>query len=157
MPREFRAEVGERVNAQGEVLTPLDADAVRAAARRFAAAGIDAVTVCFLHAYRNPAHEQQAARIVAEEMPDAYISLSSEVLPEFREYERLSTTVLNAAVGQMCIRDRLGPVREQTLESPGSTTNRAFAARPRGSGCWAWRWPRCRRAPWRSRRRCTSA
>lgn len=99
VPREFRAEVNERVNAQGEVLTPLDGDAVRAAARRFAAAGIDAVTICFLHAYRNPAHEQLAARIVAEEMPDAYISLSSDVLPEFREYERLSTTVLNAAVG----------------------------------------------------------
>ncbi|WP_445657891.1 hydantoinase/oxoprolinase family protein [Achromobacter sp. NCFB-sbj8-Ac1-l] len=99
VPREFRVEVRERINAQGDVLTALDSEQVRAAARKFAQAGIDAVTICFLHAYRNPAHEQAAARIVAEEMPDAYVSLSSEVLPEFREYERLSTTVLNAAVG----------------------------------------------------------
>lgn len=99
VPREFRVEVRERINAQGDVLTALDSEQVRAAARKFAQAGIDAVTICFLHAYRNPAHEQAAARIVAEEMPYAYVSLSSEVLPEFREYERLSTTVLNAAVG----------------------------------------------------------
>lgn len=99
VPREFRVEVQERINAQGDVLTALDTEQVRAAARKFVQAGIDAVTICFLHAYRNPAHEQAAARIVAEEMPDAYVSLSSDVLPEFREYERLSTTVLNAAVG----------------------------------------------------------
>ncbi|MGN6457025.1 MAG: hydantoinase/oxoprolinase family protein, partial [Achromobacter mucicolens] len=99
VPRDFRAEVDERVNAAGEVLTALDEAQVRDAARRFAKAGIEAVTICFLHAYRNPAHERRAASIVQEEMPDAYISQSSEVLPEFREYERLSTTVLNAAVG----------------------------------------------------------
>ncbi|RAP63824.1 5-oxoprolinase [Achromobacter sp. HZ01] len=99
VPREFRIEVAERVNAAGEVLTPLDEAAVRAAAERYAQAGIEAVTICFLHAYRNPAHERRAAQIVAEVMPQAYISLSSDVLPEFREYERLSTTVLNAAVG----------------------------------------------------------
>jgi N-methylhydantoinase A len=99
VPREFRAEVDERVSAAGDVLTALDEAQVRDAARRFAIAGIEAVTICFLHAYRNPAHERRAAQIVAEEMPDAYISQSSDVLPEFREYERLSTTVLNAAVG----------------------------------------------------------
>lgn len=99
VPREFRAEVDERVNAAGDVLTALDEAQVRDAARRFAKAGIEAVTICFLHAYRNPAHERRAAQIVAEEMPDVYISQSSDVLPEFREYERLSTTVLNAAVG----------------------------------------------------------
>jgi len=99
VPREFRIEVSERVSASGDVLTPLDEAQVLAAARQFAEAGIEAVTVCFLHAYRNSAHERRAAQIVAEVMPDAYISMSSDVLPEFREYERLSTTVLNAAVG----------------------------------------------------------
>lgn len=99
VPRQFRVEVAERVEASGAVRTPLDEQAVREAARHFAAHGIGAVTICFLHSYRNPAHEQRAREIVAQEMPDAYISLSSEVLPEFREYERLSTTVLNAAVG----------------------------------------------------------
>ena len=99
VPREFRLEVDERVNAAGEVLTPLDDAQVLAAARQFAAAGIEAVTICFLHAYRNPEHERRAAQIVADAMPGVYISQSSDVLPEFREYERLSTTVLNAAVG----------------------------------------------------------
>jgi N-methylhydantoinase A len=99
VPRQFRIEVGERIQAGGQVREPLDEQAVREAARYFAKNGIDAVTICFLHSYRNPAHEIRAREIVAEEMPGAYISLSSEVLPEFREYERLSTTVLNAAVG----------------------------------------------------------
>jgi N-methylhydantoinase A len=99
VPRQFRIEVAERIQASGEVREPLDEQAVREAARYFASHGIGAVTICFLHAYRNPVHERRAREIVAQEMPDAYISLSSEVLPEFREYERLSTTVLNAAVG----------------------------------------------------------
>ncbi|WP_233236241.1 hydantoinase/oxoprolinase family protein [Bordetella sp. LUAb4] len=99
VPRQFRIEVGERIEASGRVREALDETAVRQAARYFGEQGIAAVTICFLHSYRNPAHEQRARQIVAEEMPDAYISLSSEVLPEFREYERLSTTVLNAAVG----------------------------------------------------------
>jgi N-methylhydantoinase A len=99
VPRQFRIEVGERVDARGGVRETLDEQAVREAARYFAAHDIGAVTICFLHSYRNPVHEQRAREIVAQEMPQAYISLSSEVLPEFREYERLSTTVLNAAVG----------------------------------------------------------
>ena len=99
VPRRHRLEVDERMNARGEVLVALDEDAVRAAALTLRDAGIESVTVCFLHAYGNPAHEQRARDIVREVMPEAYISVSSEVLPEFREYERLSTTVLNAAVG----------------------------------------------------------
>jgi len=99
VPRRHRREVEGRMDASGAVLAELDEGQVRQAARMFAAEGIQAVTICFLHAYRNPAHERRAREIVAEEMPEAYISLSSEVLPEFREYERLSTTVLNATVG----------------------------------------------------------
>jgi N-methylhydantoinase A len=97
--REHRIEVPERIDAQGNVLVALDESAVRAAARKLHDAGIQAITICFLHAYRNPVHEQRAKAIVTEEAPGAYISISSEVLPEFREYERLSTTALNASVG----------------------------------------------------------
>lgn len=99
VPRMHRLEVDERMSARGKVLVPLDENAVRKAAETLRDAGIDAVTVCFLHAYCNPAHEQRAKAIVREVLPNAYLSISSEVLPEFREYERLSTTVLNAAVG----------------------------------------------------------
>ncbi len=97
--REHRLEVNERCNAQGEVLQPLDEAEVESAARRLHADGIRAVAVCFLHAYRNPDHERRARAAIERVMPAAYISISSEVLPEFREFERLSTTVLNAAVG----------------------------------------------------------
>jgi N-methylhydantoinase A len=99
VPRRHRIEVAERMSAQGDVLVVLDEPGVRAAATALRDAGLSAVAICFLHAYANPAHEQRAKEIVREVMPDAYISISSEVLPEFREYERLSTTVLNAAVG----------------------------------------------------------
>jgi len=97
--REHRIEVAERIDARGNVLCALDELAVRRAARQLRDADVRAIAICFLHAYRNPVHEQRAREIVAAEFPDAYISLSSEVLPEFREYERLSTTALNASVG----------------------------------------------------------
>ena len=97
--RRHRIEVDERIGARGDVLVALDEAGVRAAAVALRDAGIEAVTICFLHSYGNPAHEQRARDIVREVMPAAYVSVSSEVLPEFREYERLSTSVLNAAVG----------------------------------------------------------
>lgn len=97
--RALRREVTERISSHGEIVEPLDEAAVRAAAELLRDAGVQAVAICFLHAYRNPSHERRAAEIVREVMPDVYISLSSDVLPEFREYERLSTTTLNASVG----------------------------------------------------------
>ncbi len=97
--RELRLEVEERITAKGEVLRPLDEEGVRRAARQLKSAGVEAIAICFLHAYRNPAHELRAAEIVRQEAPEAYICASSEVLPEFREYERVSTTVLNAYLG----------------------------------------------------------
>ncbi|MBN8818521.1 MAG: hydantoinase/oxoprolinase family protein [Sphingomonas sp.] len=96
--RRLRLGVPERMAATGRVLLPLDESAVRAAAATFRAEGIRSVAVAFLHAYANPAHEQHAARILAEEMPGVSLSLSSEVSPEMREYERFSTTVANAYV-----------------------------------------------------------
>ena len=97
--RQHRLEVNERINARGEVLTALDEKAVEAAASQLKAAGVASVAVCFLHAYRNPAHEQRARAAIERVFPEAYLSISHEVLSEFREYERLSTTMLNAAVG----------------------------------------------------------
>ena len=91
-------EVTERLDADGCVLTALDEDEARAAARQLAQLGVPAVAVVFLHSYANPAHEQRMQAILAEEYPGALVSLSSEVLPQFREFERTMATALNAAV-----------------------------------------------------------
>ncbi len=88
----------ERLDASGEIVTPLDEAAVRDVARTLRKEGVESVAVCLLHAYRNPVHEQRVGEILTEELPDAVISLSSEVAPEFREYFRASTTVINAAI-----------------------------------------------------------
>ena len=97
--REHRLEIVERVGANGEVITPLDGAGLEAAVETLKATGVQAVAVCFLHSYRLPDHERRVRAVLERLLPDAYISLSSEVLPEFREYERLSTTVLNAYIG----------------------------------------------------------
>ncbi|MBT5664068.1 MAG: hydantoinase/oxoprolinase family protein, partial [Rhodospirillaceae bacterium] len=97
--RAHRIEVTERVDAAGAVLRPLSDSETEDAAAQLKAAGVKAVAICFLHAYRNPAHERQAREIVERVFPEALISLSSDVLPEFREYERVSTTAVNAYVG----------------------------------------------------------
>ena len=91
-------EVTERLDADGSVLAPLDEAEARQVARRLAQAGVPAVGVVFLHAYANPAHERRMAAILAEEYPGVLVSLSSEVLPQFREFERSMATALNAAV-----------------------------------------------------------
>jgi N-methylhydantoinase A len=98
VPRGRRLEVRERLGARGEVLTPLDEKTVRAAARELAAAGAESVAVVFLFSYRDPAHERRAAEIVREELPKAAISVSHRISQEWREYERTSTTVVNAYV-----------------------------------------------------------
>jgi N-methylhydantoinase A len=92
-------EVTERVDYQGEVVTALDEDDLRRAVRSLKAKGIDALAVCFLFSFLNPAHERRAAAVVAEEAPEWRVSLSSIVLPVIREYPRLSTTVIDAYVG----------------------------------------------------------
>ena len=91
-------EVSERTAFDGEILVPLDEAAVRRAARHFAREGVAAIAVAFLHSYANPAHERRAREILREELPEVAVSLSSEVLPVYREYERAITTVLNAYV-----------------------------------------------------------
>ena len=104
VPRYLRWPVPERMNARGEVLRPLDEAAVEALVPRLAAEGIGSLAVGLLHAYANPAHEQRIAAIVRAALPDLSISLSSEVCPEIREYERLSTTCANAFVQPLMAR-----------------------------------------------------
>jgi len=99
VPREHRIEVAGRIDVTGKVLAPLDEEAVRAAARHLVAEGVQAIAICFLHSYLDDAQERRAAEIVGEIAPDLYISTSSGVLPEFREYERFSTTAINGYIG----------------------------------------------------------
>jgi N-methylhydantoinase A len=91
-------EVRERIGPDGSTRVPLDEDDVRAAAARIRAAGVTSVGVSTLHSYANPAHEQRIGAILAEELPGVHLTLSSEVLPAFREYERTMVTAMNAAV-----------------------------------------------------------
>ncbi|MDF9752563.1 hydantoinase B/oxoprolinase family protein [Arthrobacter sp. ES3-54] len=98
--RRHRLTVHERITApRGDVLVPLDEEEVRDRVRQLKAEGVQSVAVCLLHSYLNPAHEQRIGEIVSEEFPEAYLSLSSDVVPLYREFERFSTTALNAYVG----------------------------------------------------------
>src|SRR5215467_8306950 len=99
VPRALAFDVGERMNAAGEVLRPIDPDAVEALGRRPEALGIEAVAICFLHSYANPAHEIVASEVLRRRHPHIFVTTSHEILREFREYERTSTTALNAFVG----------------------------------------------------------
>ena len=99
VPRDLTFELPERMNAAGEVLVPLDPAAATQLAQKLTALDVEAVAVCFLHSYANPAHEIFAGEILRRVLPNLFVTLSHEILREFREYERTSTTVLNAFVG----------------------------------------------------------
>ncbi len=120
VPRYLCFGVPERLDARGEVLTSLDGEAVKRVAERFREEGVESIAVCFLHSYANPAHEKRAGEILREVFPEAVVSLSAEVAPEFREYFRASTTVINACIRPVVARylqnieDRL---REEGLEA----------------------------------------
>ena len=101
VPRALRLTVRERVGADGRVLVPLDPDSVDAALASIETADVEAVAVCLLHAYCNPSHEQEIGRALRRRMPGMHVSLSSEVLPEMLEFERTSTTVVNAYVAPL--------------------------------------------------------
>ena len=98
VPRYLRLEAKGRINFQGQELTPLDEDDVRAAARKLKEVGVQSIAVCYIHAYANPSHELRTASLIHEEFPEALVSLSHAVSGEWREYERTSTSVLNAYV-----------------------------------------------------------
>jgi N-methylhydantoinase A len=96
--RRWRFEVAERLNHHGEVIRPLDRDTAERAIAGIASENLEAVAVCLIHAYANPKHEQAVAASIRQRLPQVYLTLSSEVLPEIREFERTSTTVANAYV-----------------------------------------------------------
>ena len=104
VPRDLRFEVEERLYATGEVFKPLDEESAKATIGALKATGVESVAVCLLHAYTNAAHEQRLGELLRQQFPQAYISLSHEILREFREYERTSTTVLNSYVGPIVSR-----------------------------------------------------
>ena len=97
--RRYRHTVPGRLDAQGNELVALDEDAVRAAARTLADQGVEAVLVGFLFSYVNPAHERRAAEILREELPEVLVTTSSEVAPQFREFERFTTAAMSAFIG----------------------------------------------------------
>ena len=98
--RRHRKVVTERiVPPTGETLVPLDEEEVRAAARELREEGVEAVAVCFLFSYLNPEHERRAAAIVREEMPEAFVTTSADIVPQFREFERFTTATMSAFVG----------------------------------------------------------
>ena len=116
VPLKYVCEAGGRMNFRGQELRPLDESSVRAAAQLFHRQNVQAIGICLLHSYANDAHERRVAEIVLEEYPEATLSLSCVVLPEYREYERAVTTLVDAFVKPHMdrylkrIHDELGPV-----------------------------------------------
>ncbi|MFE9009403.1 hydantoinase/oxoprolinase family protein [Streptomyces sp. NPDC007875] len=117
VPRDLRLEVTERVRHDGRVEIPLDPAEVHEAVRVLKEQGVAAIAVCLLYSYVRPDHERKIGEIIRAEMPDAHVSLSCEVLPEFREFERLSTVVTNAYIGPV-VADYLARLRS-TLTASG--------------------------------------
>ncbi|GAB2933947.1 hydantoinase/oxoprolinase family protein [Streptomyces mayteni] len=139
VPRSRTHEITERVDATGRVLVPFDPADVAAAVARMRADGVTAVAVCFLHSYRNPEHERAAEAELRRLAPDLHISRSSAVAPEFREYERFSTAVINSFVGPTMSRyisalaervERAGvPAGVQVIQSNGGLASPATVSR----------------------------
>jgi N-methylhydantoinase A len=111
--RRYRKVVTERVGPQGEILVPLDEDEVREAVRALREAGVESVVIGFINSYRNPIHEERVQQIVEELWPDVFVSTSTAVFPQFREYERFTTAAINAFIGPklrgyvMALRERM--------------------------------------------------
>ena len=104
VPRHLRLGVRERLRADGRVETPLDTDSLDKAIDILRDARVEAVAVCYFHAWRDPAHEHLTREALSRALPDAYVSLSSDVLPQIKEFERVSTTIVNAYVGPVLSR-----------------------------------------------------
>ena len=139
VPRHRCLEAIERLDAAGAVLTPLDEASVHAAADVFAREGVEAIAICFLFSFLNPDHEKRAAAILAERFPALLISISSDVSPEYREYERANTTVMNAYLAPVMgkylarlearIRAELGNARLSIIQANGGSTSVEHARR----------------------------
>jgi N-methylhydantoinase A/oxoprolinase/acetone carboxylase beta subunit len=139
--RRYRLTVPERITRDGAVLVPLDEEKAREQVRALQEAGVEAVAVCFLFSFLNPEHEARVAEIVREEFPEAFLSVSSEVLPQYREYERFSTVCLNAYIGPKVasyvrrLEDELRALEVRTgvhlmTSASGVATTEAATARP---------------------------
>lgn len=140
VPQYLTEEVTERLDFEGQVVVPLDEEALRRSVRQLKRKGVEAIAICFLFSFVNGAHEERAAAVVAEEAPECRVSVSSHVLPVIREYPRLSTTVIDAYVGPkieaylMRLAERLrerGVVTPQTflMQSNGGLMRIALGAR----------------------------
>jgi N-methylhydantoinase A len=116
VPRRLRFGVRERLRADGRVEIPLDRESLARAVERLKAEHVASVAVCYLHAYRDARHERETEAYLREAMPDVHVSLSSEVLPQIKEFERVSTTVVNAYVGPL-IERYLGRLERQLEEA----------------------------------------
>ena len=116
VPRELRFGVKERLKANGEIATPLDDGSLGNAVAAIARSGASSVAVCFLHSYLNPVHELAAVERLRRELPGVSVSRSSDVLPQIKEYERVSTTVVNAYVGPL-VRSYLTSLERRLLEA----------------------------------------
>jgi N-methylhydantoinase A len=121
VPRHRCFEVSERLDARGRVLDALDEAAVAEVAESLQGQDVEAVAVCLLHSYVNPAHEARVGELLRQLLPDAIVSLSSDIAPEFREYYRASTTVINAAIGPIVARYVLDI--EEKLRAAGLETS----------------------------------
>jgi N-methylhydantoinase A len=119
--RRLRLEVTERLDASGEVVVELDESSIHTALDHIECESVEAIAVSLLHSYRHPAHERRVGALVHKRFPGVFLSLSVDVLPEIREYERTSTTVLNAYVGPV-VRDYLGSL-ERRLQSAEINAN----------------------------------
>jgi N-methylhydantoinase A len=129
VPRHLRFEVGERMSYRGEVIQPLSEAGLAACADKLAGLEVEAVAICFLHSWANPAHEQEAARMLAARLPGACVLASHQVSRQWREYERSSTAVLSAYV-QPVVSSYLG--RLETALRAAGMTGQLYAMRSNG-------------------------
>jgi len=130
VPQRLTEEITERVNFRGEVLTALDEAEVRAAVKRLVARSVESIAVCYLFSFLHPEHERRTAEIVAEEAPGVRVAVSSTVLPVLREYNRLSTTVVDAYVGPS-VETYLTRLAER-IRARGVTTPQLFVMQSNG-------------------------
>ena len=129
-PQSLTKEIPERSDYAGKVLVALDKNAVRQAARELKAAGVEAIAVCYLFSFMNPAHEDETRALILEEFPGVHVSLSSEVLPRIREWPRLSTTLLNAYLEPVMVR-YIGHLNAG-LDAAGVRTQQRFLMQSNG-------------------------
>jgi N-methylhydantoinase A len=136
VPRDLRKTVPERIGSAGEVVLPLDEEAVRVAARELKESGVKSVAIAFFNSYRNPVHEMRAKQLVLEEFGDAVVCTSAEIAPEIREYERFSTCVANAYIAPIAttylgeLEKSLGVPLFVMLSDGGITTARTAMEQP---------------------------